>query len=126
MARSKTRKGKRKGPMKHGLFSFLTTTVVAAMRRGQLPVYCVFITLWIFLWRTPSDVYGMIWAKLLEPPGFVFALSIGLNVVGPFATWKLIRWQRSRSENEMKRMSSARNQAQEKAGLPIHSSEDAS
>lgn len=120
--RKRGRRKKRTG--KRGPWDFLTETTIAAMRRGHLPVYLIFITLWVFLLKTPKEAYIKIWTELLDPPGLVFVLSLALNVAMPIGYWKLKRRDRSHFEAEMKRMSDVRNLAQEKAGLLINSSED--
>lgn len=102
---------------KLNFWAMMNNVLVTALSKGQFPVACVFFIVLVMVLKMPGeDVTRLALSILTE--------LVNWRLVGYVASVLLAggwfghtRWQRSRYERELKRVTDERNQLQEGSGL---------
>lgn len=105
------------------LWQMVRDVLVASMNKGQFPVALVAIVVCLIIWKMPPQDVSRLAFDIVD--GFKTWYLGGwiLSPVVVFGWFFHSRWQRKFFTQEINRISAERNKWQEKAGLPVRSSE---
>jgi hypothetical protein len=107
-----------------GMWEAIRDVLIFSMRKGQLPALGAMAILALIVYKTPSEYFPTIWAKLFAAKGILLSVSISLNVVMALLWAAHTKRQRRWFQEESVRLIDVRNDLQQRQiGTTLESSE---